>query len=384
MDIITAILILLSAGLVLGQIFEHYGFASVAGEIIGGIVLGPAVLDFVRPTPVLLSISEVALFFIVLLIGIEMTTDLLKKSYARALQLTMTSFLIPLFIMSALMYLVFGMSPEISIIIAISIGVPSISIASVLVRSYGLLQTSAGSIILASVVISDLLAFLIFSSFLSDRNVVPEVVVFILFVAFLFYLDYIIARNSERVVRAFERLRASEHGEKIIFGMIILSGLLVSTFFQYIGITYVLGAFFSGMLISEVVVGKNLLGIITRTMNRINESFFIPLYFTIIGLSTIVPGFDLLIMLAVLLAVTGGFSAFLNRQMSTRLGLETNPSTTSGILGGRGAVGVVIASLALSYSLIDHQLYSVVIFGTVIQALVLPMFIKKNGKKIEF
>ena len=383
MDIITAILILLSAGLVLGQIFEHYDFASVAGEIIGGIVLGPAVLDFVRPTPVLLSISEVALFFIVLLIGIEMTTDLLKKSYARALPLTATSFLIPLFIMSALMYLAFGMSPEVSIIIAISIGVPSISIASVLVRSYGLLQTSAGSIILASVVISDLLAFLIFSSFLSDRNVVPEVVVFILFVAFLFYLDYIIARNSEKVVRAFERLRASEHGEKIIFGMIILSGLLVSTFFQYIGITYVLGAFFSGMLISEVVVGRNLLGIITRTMNRINESFFIPLYFTIIGLSTIVPGFDLLVVLAVLLAVTGGFSAFLNRRMSTRLGLETNPSTTSGILGGRGAVGVVIASLALSYSLIDHQLYSVVIFGTVIQALVLPMLIRKNGNKIE-
>ena len=383
MDIITAILILLSAGLVLGQIFEHYDFASVAGEIIGGIVLGPAVLDFVRPTPVLLSISEVALFFIVLLIGIEMTTDLLKKSYARALPLTTTSFLIPLFIMSALMYLAFGMSPEVSIIIAISIGVPSISIVSVLVRSYGLLQTSAGSVILASVVISDLLAFLIFSSFLSDRNVVPEVVVFILFVAFLFYLDYIIARNSERVVRAFERLRASEHGEKIIFGMIILSGLLVSTFFQYIGITYVLGAFFSGMLISEVVVGKNLLGIITRTMNRINESFFIPLYFTIIGLSTIVPGFDLLVVLAVLLAVTGGFSAFLNRRMSTRLGLETNPSTTSGILGGRGAVGVVIASLALSYSLIDHQLYSVVIFGTVIQALVLPMLIRKNGNKIE-
>ncbi|MBX8633646.1 MAG: cation:proton antiporter [Candidatus Thermoplasmatota archaeon] len=383
MDIITAILILLSAGLVLGQIFEHYDFASVAGEIIGGIVLGPAVLDFVRPTPVLLSISEVALFFIVLLIGIEMTTDLLKKSYARALPLTTTSFLIPLFIMSALMYLAFGMNPEVSIIIAISIGVPSISIASVLVRSYGLLQTSAGSIILASVVISDLLAFLIFSSFLSDRNVVPEVVVFILFVAFLFYLDYIIARNSEKVVRAFERLRASEHGEKIIFGMIILSGLLVSTFFQYIGITYVLGAFFSGMLISEVVVGRNLLGIITRTMNRINESFFIPLYFTIIGLSTIVPGFDLLVVLAVLLAVTGGFSAFLNRRMSTRLGLETNPSTTSGILGGRGAVGVVIASLALSYSLIDHQLYSVVIFGTVIQALVLPMLIRKNGNKIE-
>jgi Kef-type K+ transport system membrane component KefB len=383
MDIITAILILLSAGLVLGQIFEYYGFASVAGEIIGGIVLGPAVLGFVRPNPVLLSISEVALFFIVLLIGIEMTTELLKKSYTRALPLTATSFLIPLLIMSALMYFVFGMSPDVSIIIAISIGVPSISIASVLVRNYGLLQTSAGSVILASVVISDLLAFIIFSSFLNDRNVVPEVVVFILFVAFLFYLDYIVARNSEKVIGAFERLRASEHGEKIIFGMIILGGLLVSTFFQYIGITYVLGAFFSGMLISDVVVGKNLLGIITRTMNRINESFFIPLYFTIIGLSTIAPGVNLLIVLAALLLVTGGISASLNRRMSSRLGLETDPSTTMGILGGRGAVGVVIASLALNYSLIDHRLYSVVIFGTVIQALVLPMLIKKNAKKTE-
>ncbi|MBX8631628.1 MAG: cation:proton antiporter [Thermoplasmata archaeon] len=381
MDIITSILIILGVGLVLGQLFEHYRLAAVAGEIVGGIVLGPAILGIVRPDAVLSSLSELSLFFIVLLIGIEMTTEVLSSSYRKALPFSFTSFMLPVVIMTAILYFLFRFTFAASVIVSVSIGVPSISIISVLVRNYGLVQKPGGIVVLSSVIISDLLAFLILSAFLSSRTVLPEVVLFAIFLILLFYLDYLLERNSEKVMKAFTRLRATEHGEKVIFGVIIFSGLLVSSFFQFIGMTYVLGAFFSGMVISDVIVGKELFGIITRTLNRMNESFFIPVFFTIAGIQAVIPTSDYFAVLGSLLLITGGLSALMSRKVAEKIELGTEPMTTVGLLGGRGAVGVVIAGLALLTGLINYDLYSVILFGTVILSCIFPLLIR--GKREE-
>ncbi len=380
MDIITAMLLLLGVGLVLGQLFEHFRVAAIAGEIIGGVLLGPAVFNIVAPDAILYSLSEISLFFIMLLLGIEMTVDLLRRPYRRALPLSMTSFVIPVGMMVMLLYFVLGNSFVASVIISISIGVPSISIVSVLVRNYGLLQRDGGITMLSSVVLSDLIAFLLLSAFLGTRQVIPEVFVFIIFIAAMLYIDRLITSHSEKLVKAFGRLHATEHGEKIILGAIIFGGLLVSSLFEDIGITYVLGAFFSGMLISEVVVGKDLLGILTRTLNRMNESFFIPVYFTIAGLNILIPGASYIATLIVLLLLTGAVAAYMNFRMSKRLSMDIRPESTVGLLGARGAVGVVIAGTALSYSLISHEMYSVILFGTVAMASFFPILIREGRK----
>ncbi len=383
MDIITAMLLLLGVGLVLGQLFEHFRVVAIAGEIIGGVLLGPAVFNIVRPDAILYSISEISLFFIMLLLGIEMTVDLLRKPYRRALPLTMTSFVIPAIMMFLLLYFVVRYSLAASVIVSISIGVPSISIISVLVRNYGLIQRDGGLTMLSSVVLSDLIAFLLLSAFLGTRQLIPEVFIFIIFIVVMLYLDKLITSHSEIIIKAFGRLHATEHGEKIIFGAIIFGGLLVSTIFQSIGITFVLGAFFSGMLISEVVVGKDLLGILTRTLNRMNESFFIPVYFTIAGLSMLIPGAGYIVTLLALLLLTGVVAAYMNYSMSKRLSMDIKPESTVGFLGARGAVGVVIAGTALSYSLINHEMYSVILFGTVAMASFFPVLISEGRKKSE-
>ena len=383
MDIITAMLLLLGVGLVLGQLFEHFRVVAIAGEIIGGVLLGPAVFNIVRPDAILYSISEISLFFIMLLLGIEMTVDLLRKPYRRALPLTMTSFVIPAIMMFLLLYFVVRYSLAASVIVSISIGVPSISIISVLVRNYGLLQKDAGLTMLSSVVLSDLIAFLLLSAFLGTRQLIPEVFIFLIFIIVIFYLDKFITSHSEAIIKAFGRLHATEHGEKIIFGAIIFGGLLVSTIFQSIGITFVLGAFFSGMLISEVVVGKDLLGILTRTLNRMNESFFIPVYFTIAGLSMLIPGASYVATLLALLLLTGVVAAYMNFRMSRKLSIDISPRSTVGFLGARGAVGVVIAGTALSYSLINHEMYSVILFGTVAMASFFPVLISEGKNKPE-
>ena len=240
MDIIIALLGILVFSLILGELFEKFNLPAVAGELISGVILGPAVLNWIQPNGVLTGFSEVSLFFIVLLIGVEVTVDLLRKNTSRGFNLSVTSFIIPVTLMFVVSFYVFHLGILSALALSISIGVPSISIISVLIKQYDLLETVDGQIILASVVLTDIIAFSIISvetDFIRIIYIVPAIV---MFMVLFFILDRYITRNSNYVVRIFERLHARERGEKIIFSSVIISGLLVASIFEFLGVSYIL------------------------------------------------------------------------------------------------------------------------------------------------
>ncbi|MHB1812691.1 MAG: cation:proton antiporter [Thermoplasmataceae archaeon] len=381
MDIIIALLGILVFSLILGELFEKFNLPAVAGELISGVILGPAVLNWIQPNGVLTGFSEVSLFFIVLLIGVEVTVDLLRKNTSRGFNLSVTSFIIPVTLMFVVSFYVFHLSILSALALSISIGVPSISIISVLIKQYDLLETVDGQIILASVVLTDIIAFSIISvetDFIRIIYIVPAIV---MFMVLFFILDRYITRNSNYVVRIFERLHARERGEKIIFSSVIISGLLVASIFEFLGVSYILGAFFAGMLISEVMVGKELQGILTRTLNRINEGFFIPIFFSIAGLLVIIPKESYLLLMLVMssisIVVGGGLTYFRSGQLLKMV----KRRTTAGILGGRGAVGIIIATIAVRESIINSDMYTIAVVATITISVIMTPFIQRQHRK---
>ena len=60
---------------------------------------------------------------------------------------------------------------------------------------------------------------------------------------------------------------------------------------------------------------------------------------------------------------------------------DINPSTGMGIIGSRGAVGVTIGSVAFTAGLISIDMYSIIILGTIILSLFMPLLISKKDKK---
>lgn len=381
MDIIVALLGLLVFSLILGELFERFNLPAVAGELISGVILGPALLNWIQPGQVLDGFSEVSLFFIVLLIGVEVTVDLLRKHTSKGFNLSITSFIIPVTLMFAVSFYIFHLGVLSALALSISIGVPSISIISVLIKQYDLLETVDGQTILASVVLTDIIAFSIISietDFIRVLYIIPAIVLFLIL---FFILDRYITNNSSAVVRIFEKLHARERGEKIIFGSVIISGLLVASIFEFLGVSYILGAFFAGMLISEVMVGKELQGILTRTLNRINEGFFIPIFFSIAGLLVIVPKESYLLMMVVLSAISivvgGGLTYFRSGQLLKMV----RRRTTAGILGGRGAVGIIIATIAVRESVINSDMYTIAVVATIIISVVMTPFIQRQNRK---
>ncbi len=372
MEIILAILALLSFALILGSIAERFGIPTVVGNIISGIILGPAVFGLLNYSSGLSGISEIALFFIMLLVGIEATTQLLTKHIRSAVVLSASSFILPASIMMLIAAFVFHLNTAQAIITSIAIGVPSISIISVLVMRYDLLGTEDGARIVSSVVLTDVIAFMVLAAI--GVSSVPIYIVIISVLAFILVLlaiDRMIRYHAAFIRKRLISKYRTRGGEELIFAGIILMGLIGSAVLQIAGITYVLGAFFVGLLIHDAIVGKRIYGILKRTFSRITNSFFIPIFFSIAGLQVVRPS-DYLWLMVVLIIVSGSIGGILSYLAGSKLLKKLRPVTAVALLGSRGAVGIIIANIALLQGDINADLYSIIILGTVILSLVLP------------
>ncbi|MEM0155979.1 MAG: cation:proton antiporter [Thermoplasmataceae archaeon] len=382
LDLITAILLLLVVGIGLGELFNVIGFPEVVGAIIAGIILGPAVTGIVSPTSGLSTLSTLALFFIILQIGIEASSDIFSKNIKYVTGFAVTSFLVPFLVMSLGSFYIFKLPYIEAVSISLSVSIPSISITSVLLVRSGLIKMEDGLRLLGGVAMSDAVAFIILVSFhRSSLDIMVDTAAFAIFLVVLYFVDMIVKLKSEHLVRGFTRLNGSQK-EAIIFAIVIMMGLAFSSLFEYIGITFVLGAFFSGLIIHKNSVGEETYGMLKRTFQRINSSFFIPLFFSISGLQmSLIPlsTIPLLVFLVIATALIGGFAAY---QFSKRYMKDITPRVSLGIFGGRGAVGIIIASIALSKGFLDTTDYSVAIFATIIMAITFTLVFDRSIRKM--
>ena len=72
MQILTSLLTLIVLARVLGHMFTRWGQPAIVGEMMAGILLGPALLGLVEPNPALSGIASLAIFLVVLDAGLEM------------------------------------------------------------------------------------------------------------------------------------------------------------------------------------------------------------------------------------------------------------------------------------------------------------------------
>lgn len=386
--IIWQVLVVLAAAVLLGEVFERFSMPAVAGELLSGLLLGPMVFGIVVSDSETQAISSISLFFIIYLIGLEMKTETLGKHVLKASVISITSFILPLAIACLLSITLYHFGFVSDLIVALAISVPSISIISVLVMQMDLLKSDAGQIIMASVAITDILAFILLAmlsySFKHTEMVILYVIIFL--VAFV-----LIDRLLNSKVKAFQNLlklgAASLRREEISFAILIIVGLLVAEIFQFIGISFIIGAFFAGLILHEELIGKEAFGKISGTFTRVNSGFFIPLFFGFAGVEAgrfVASQYGLVLILIVLIIATLGVGITLTYLMSKRFvesySTQGTPRQVAVILAGKGAVGIVIITVALDSGLVNGTAYSIVILGTVLVSIFTPLLMKRSPK----
>jgi Na+:H+ antiporter len=385
-DIITDMLAVLAFAVLTGEVFEQVGFPSVAGELLSGVILGPTVLGIVTPNLQTEAVSSVALFFVVFLIGFEMTTETVRKHIVPSMLVSGTSFILPLVIAlaAASFFLPFGRLAN--AVVALGVAVPSISIISVLVMEKDLLPKESGQLILSSVTITDIVAFVILAGLSESLGGTFLVIVLTgVFLAVFAALDWFLNSRPRAFMRLLLRASRVAKREELSFALLIVGGLLVAVILQDVGIGYILGAFFAGLIVHDGLIGKEAFRKTADTMARMNRAFFIPIFFGLAGVEAVLPSsaFNLLLPLGFVLLASVIPATAITYLVAKRVLKEDEPNAprhVAFILAGRGAVGIVIASVALGAGLIDSTAYSLVVVASLVVSIFVPVLAGKTER----
>jgi Kef-type K+ transport system membrane component KefB len=151
--------------------------------------------------------------------------------------------------------------------------------------------------------------------------------------------------------------------------------LLTGGVSQLIGVNYIIGVFFAGLIIHEGLIGRTLFRKVSKTIKRMNDGFFIPIFFGIAGID--VSSFhSLYIYMPAIIIISVSvivFSVLLNFFYSKKImNVKKKPwrIKISAIINGRGAVGIAIATVAFEIGVITNSAYSIAVLATIIISII--------------
>lgn len=350
-------------------------FPSVIGELLVGIVAGPAVLHLLSPTTFIHYFSELGVIILMFIAGLEGNLEMLMKYWKPSLIVAVLGVIVPTGSAALLCSLFFNFSWETSLFIGLVLSATSVSITVQVLREMGRMDSKEGAMILGAAVADDILCVILLGlsiSFIGSRGTTgldligligPKVLFFV--IAFVLGKWFV-----PRFLEIFSKLSASENETTaaliLCFGFAAIAVLM--------DMSDVLGAYFAGLAISETKFKEKL----SLKIEPIGYAVFIPVFFVSIGLSISFKGMQndiLFIVLLIIIAILGkqigcGFGAKM-------FGLTWNEANIVGAgMVSRGEMALVVANVALNAGVIGASHYTAMIVVTVITTLIAPVILK--------
>lgn len=395
MPLLTTILVLLIVARLLGQLMVRLKQPALVGEIFAGIILGPAVLNWIEPNRALEGISELSVFLIVVAAGFEMEMgEVVKAIKGRGFVAAMLGFLIPLaggiILGSAL-----GMDAIRTFFLGLCMSITALPVTVQILSSFNLLQSKIANFSIATSILNDILGLLCLGIIL-DRQHIPSasglapLIISVLktslklslFAVLVFITNRLLqwgTHKTKYIERTIQKLE-DVFGPEAIFGSAIIFVLFFGSMSETLGSHFIIGAFFGALLLSHDVFGTSVFSGLQNTVTSLTSGFLGPVFFAYIGLSFSIHAFsNPMIILGVLLVsvVTKLLGGFLGGKLLRMSNLEALGSGI--ILNGRGIMELVVANIAYQKKLIDQDLFSTLIIMGIITTVMTPMLFAKTN-----
>lgn len=159
------------------------------------------------------------------------------------------------------------------------------------------------------------------------------------------------------------------------FGILLITTIAISLIAQDIGLHFIIGTFFSGLIVYKEMIGRQNFNRVYGIISAITFGFFAPMFFAIIGIEfnvqallNVIPLFLALLSVAILTKIAAGYAG------AKVAGFDKDISMAIGFLmNGRGMVELVIASIGFTAGIIDATLFSIAIAIGLITSIVAPI-----------
>jgi Kef-type K+ transport system membrane component KefB len=383
-SILAAFTVCLTLAFLFSELFYRLRYPRVVGQILAGVVLGlPLVktyfgsgfLSFVN------SLADIGVVFLLLLVGTEVRIHELKKVSKRAIQLALLGYAIPL-MLGVLFMKALAFSTLTAVIVGICLAISAEAITVEILMEYDLLNTRIGATIMEAGMLDDFLGVFSLAAVIGvvqgggveTLKTLPGE--FMTFILISYVIGFTILPKAAKAVW-------KEKSEAAVFSLAVIFGLIVVLLSMSFGLSSVLGAFVAGLIIQLSIKNRLEEREIVESLSVVTFGLVIPFFFIYVGMNlNVLDVLDslLFILLLTALALAGKMVAahvmgglhHVRRIDRTLMGWGVNP---------RGAVELVIASIARSSGLISNEIFSAIVAMAVIAALISPVMFRRTLDK---
>ena len=389
------VVIILVAARLLGEFFQRLRLPSLVGELAAGIIIGPYVLRLIIPNESLTVLSDLGVFFLMLLAGLQMDPREIRRAGLRAGILSFIAFSIPFTSGFAIAYL-FSLGMIQSMFVGLLLSITAVPVTSIVLMQFGILESKLGNTVVTAAVINDIFSLIVLSIVLQLHDapgspvileqITNSIIKIALFIGGIFLIDMLFRKTNiwlqNRATYFFERL----HTKEAAFGILLISTIMISVIAQeVIGLHFIIGTFFSGLIVYKEIIRKQNFERVYGIISAITFGFFAPIFFATIGLNinmdSIIKSLPLFIIFTIVAILSKVGGAYIGSRL---IKFSKDESfAIAFLMNGRGMVELVIASIGFSSGIIDSTIFSITVTIGWITTIMAPIFSRPYIVKIK-
>jgi len=378
-DVLFDLFVLLLATKVGDELFKRLGQPAMVGEILAGVIVGPAVLGWYSITAETALFAQIGAVLLLFEVGVRTRVGDLLRVGPTAIAVATLGVTLP-FAGGYLVGVLLDLPLEGRVFLAAALTATSVAITSRALNQAGALGSLSGRVVLGAAVIDDVLAMLIVGVAVGMATGGVEGGTLLLTVGLAAAFIVIVVVAGTGLLRRHRSLLTEPRFAETPFlpGMILMLGLAAIS--AAIGLASIIGAFLAGMVVGESAERDAL-----EKETAPVAAFFTPFFFGFVGAQIDLSVFgspQTIVLLAgvTVLAVVGEFlGAFLG---AIRLG-RSRAALVGWAMVPRGEVEIIVAGLALTSGAFGSDLYVVVVAMVLITSLVVPPLLPALVRRAE-
>ena len=376
--------IILFSAKAFGIIARKLHAPEVVGEILAGVLIGPAVLGFVNETDFITKMAEIGVIMLMFEAGLATDMKKLKQTGLKATAIACAGVFVPM-ILGAILFMSFYGFGEIgseqfykALFIGTIMSATSVSITVAALKELGKLNGTVGTTIVSSAIIDDVIGIIVLTFVLSakdtDANVWMIVVKAILFFAIAIITGFIVYQIFKWLDKRYE------HTRRIPIIALVYCIVMAYISKTYFGIAEITGAYVAGIVLCNLHDAKY----VERRVDISAYMVFAPIFFTGIGLKVSFASMNLkLLFFSLAFVAVACLAKIVGCGAVAKLcKFNFNDSLKIGVgMMTRGEVALITAKAGLAVGLITPEYFTGVIMLILFSSITVPILLKSMFKK---
>ncbi len=351
-NLLFSLAILMLSARVLEEIAERIGQPALMGDVIAGILLGPAVAGVLSPTNgVLEFFGTLGVVFLLLLAGLEVGIRKIEKVSTEAAIISIVCAVLAILLGYCVGRYVLGYGPVLAGLMGIALSTTASAIGVEVLEERGMLFSRVGRILVSAGVFDDIIALgaiTMFFSAITASGEAPVVIIGLVSKIFFFFAgSYLFGYYLiPRILRMAKKMKSPEAP----FGVSLLLVLAYAAMAEYMGLHAVIGAFVAGLALNKYMNEKEKWWF-EKDIKSLAEGFFAPIFFVLVGASLSLEGLVEAPVVVLIVLAAAFISKFSGGYLVTRMmggGHHESLAVGSG-MAVRGSVALVVVHMAQKY-----------------------------------